>query len=503
MGKSKNKSKKAKQNAMRTIKGKGDYEVAAPNTSGVLAKLDKVLSRLPKGTFAGGGAMLGGRIGGARGAELGRRLGAGLSSISGYGDYAVRSNSLSTVSTSVDMVPQFVKNDHSVRVVHREFIRDLVVPVNPTSFNNDTYLINPANSVLFPWLARMAKQYSQYKIHGMVFSFKSMSSEYADAGPLGTVIMATNYNAVDREYANKLEMENSEFAVSTKPSQSLIHAIECDPSVTGLNVLYVRDPSYDTTDVSDRRFYDYGRFQVATTGLPGTVGAVMGEIWVSYDIEFMKPVIGGDTVLDNCLTVTGQLNGDTGIVPGANPTGITPFVTYLSSTVAPVAGAVNSVMGDNVQVAGNTAMNGKVVSSVGGSLRLLKSGNYTIKFDIVGPTTPSRFFLSDVGTPNTFGSTTAVGTATFGTLGMLGCVPHAWTNITAPAGYRTTLVQSITVRDIPDGTGNANYVLVTPPTFVGGPSGGILTAITRSVVVEWTQLGINGQSAVFTPCPST
>lgn len=502
MGKSKNKGKKlAKQMSTLKIKGRGDYEVSRPATTGVLAKLDKVLSRLPKGTFATGGAALGARFGGARGAELGRRMGAGLSSISGYGDYSVKSNSLGTVSTSVDMVPQFVKNDHSVRVVHREFIGDLKVPVNPTVFNNADYLINPANATLFPWLARMAKQYSQYKIHGMVFSFKSMSSEYADAGPLGTVVMATNYNAVDRAFANKLEMENSEFAVSTKPSQSLIHAIECDQSVTGLNVLYVRDPAYDTTDTSDRRFYDYGRFQVATQGLPGNVGATMGELWVSYDIEFMKPIIGGDTVAGPCAAITGQFDGSSAVVANGNPNGRTPFLSITCDTLAPAASTSYSLGGVLASTTGDLGLITNVVSYAPGLITLRKNGNYRITYEVQGGTNATRFLLcSTSASSNVAGSTVVNGTATATTLGVFGVVPHACTSDTTTSGYRGTLYQDIAIRGIVDGSGLSSNVVVVPPSFTtNSVAGSLLATMSRFIKIEWLQTGQNGQSTVFTP----
>lgn len=502
MGKSKNKSKKlAKQMSTLKIKGRGDYEVARPATTGVLAKLDKVLSRLPKGSFATGGAAIGAKFGGARGAEFGRKMGAGLSAISGYGDYNVRSNSLGTVSTSVDMVPQFVKNDHSVRVVHREYIADLKVPGNPSNFTNTDYLINPANATLFPWLARMAKQYSQYRIHGMVFSFKSMSSEYADAGPLGTVILATNYNAVDRPYANKLEMENSEFAVSTKPSQSLIHAIECDPSVTGLNVLYVRDPAYDTTDTSDRRFYDYGRFQVATQGLPGSTGATMGELWVSYDIEFMKPIIGGDVVTGPCATITGQFDGQSAVVPNSNPTGRVPTLDITCDAIAPSPGTTYSVAGVLAGTSGDIGLSPGVLSYLNGNVILRKNGNYRITWQIQGNTTATKYVLADGAVAgNTAGSTNANGTAVVTTLGLAGLVPHIVTSAAATSGFRSTQYQDFVVRGIADGTGAVNNVVIVPPSFLTTANAtAIIGSITRFIRIEWLQTGQNGQSTVFTP----
>jgi hypothetical protein len=198
------------------------------------------------------------------------------------------------------MVPEFVarrEGDHSTRIRHREFLFDLKVPDSPLEFSNGfVQNINPGNPVLFPWLSKMSKLYTQYKIHGMVLVYKTMSSNYsASGGPLGTVIMATNYNVNDFAFDSKIQMENTEFAVSTDPSRNIVHAIECDPKSSGLQTLYIRDPSVnDSSNVSDARFFDYGKFQIATTGLPGAAGSVMGEVWCSYDIELIKPVIGKD-----------------------------------------------------------------------------------------------------------------------------------------------------------------------------------------------------------------
>jgi len=280
-----------RKQASRTISGRGDYATVAA-VSGLAKKLDNVLKKAPKGSFANKGSSIG--------ASIGRAFGSGLSAITGYGDYTVRGNSLGTVSTSTDMVPEFVarrEGDHSTRIRHREFLFDLKVPLTPLEFSNGfVQSINPGNPVLFPWLSKMSKLYTQYRIHGMVLVYKTMSSNYsASGGPLGTVIMATNYNVNDLPFENKIQMENSEFAVSTDPSRNIVHAIECDPKSSGLQTLYIRDPSVsDPSSVSDPRFFDFGKFQIATTGLPGAVGSVMGEVWCSYDIELIKPIVGKD-----------------------------------------------------------------------------------------------------------------------------------------------------------------------------------------------------------------
>lgn len=290
----------------------------------ILQKLDAVLTRIPKGTFKNVGGAVGAKLGPA-GAAAGSMLGAGLSAITGYGDYTVRGNSLGTVSTSTDMVPQFVarrEGDHSTRIRHREYLFDLKVPETPLEFsNNFVQNINPGNPRLFPWLSKMAKLYTQYRIHGMVLVYKTMSSNYsASGGPLGTVIMATNYNVNDVAFGSKVQMENTEFAVSTDPSRNIVHAIECDPKSSGLQTLYIRDPeTADLTQTSDNRFFDFGKFQIATTGLPGASGAVMGEVWCSYDIELIKPVIGDEEtptpgptpILTNGNVLVSQSNGST------------------------------------------------------------------------------------------------------------------------------------------------------------------------------------------------
>lgn len=218
-----------------------------------------------------------------------------LGKISGMGDYTVKSNSIATSAESIaGEVPHFGKADNSTRVRHREFIADIKVPATPASFNLSSYIINPSNKDLFPWLSKFAENYQQYKVHGMVIYFKSTTSDYSAAGALGKIAMATNYNVRDSAYTNMQELENSEFAVSGKPSTSRLHPIECAPNNGVPLVKWVRDLQYDASG-GDDRLYDVGKFQFATQGLPGTANTVIGELWVTYDIEFYKPIVGRDS----------------------------------------------------------------------------------------------------------------------------------------------------------------------------------------------------------------
>jgi len=498
MTKSKKASSRAKKNNMggRKIKGRGNYSTF--NLRGMAQKLDQALSSIPKGAFARKGAQMGAKYG-PLGALAGKGLGAGLAAVTGYGNYSVRANSLSKVSTSVDMIPQFVKNDHSIRVTHREFIKDLVVPNDPNTFSIQTFLINPANRVLFPWLATMAKQYSQYKIHGMVFAYKTMSSDITAGGALGTVIMATNYNAIDRSFVNKIEMENSEFAVSTKPSMSLVHAIECDPKYSGLDVLYVRDPSYETTDTNDRRFYDYGRFQVATTGLPGSAGTVMGELWVSYDIEFMKPVLGGNDAPGYVPGTTLVSKADGSLAVGTTTQDIQKVV-FTAPTFSPVAGATQSLMFTGGFATGDVGLVDTVVRSpTASSIVLLKNGRYRVTLAGLGATTLlaphwpntttlANIVLADVETG------TAAATVTPALGSAFNVMPNAGVFATSSNGYQYSLEWDVLVTGI---TSAADFVTLTPSTFTN-QGGALITNVVRNVVVDWYQIGTNSQDPSFT-----
>jgi len=491
MTKSRKARPQAKKMGGRKIKGKGDYKTF--NLRGMAQKLDQALSSIPKGTFAKKGAQMGAKYG-PLGALAGKGLGAGLAAVTGYGNYSVRSNSLSRMSTSVDMIPQFVKNDHSIRVVHREFVKDLVVPNSPSTFSIESFLINPANATLFPWLATMARQYSQYKIHGMVFAYKTMSSDITAGGALGTVIMATNYNSIDRAFQSKIEMENSEFAVSTKPSMSLVHAIECDPKYSGLDVLYIRDPSYETADTNDRRFYDYGRFQLATTGLPGTAGATMGEIWVSYDIEFMKPVLGGTGLPTYVLgkTITSRVDGGVSVTSSSRVTRI----TYTDTALSPSASTVTSVLPATPTVGGDVGLNGTVISvATSGRIDLLKDGSYVIKILGTAPTTATAFALATVSTSSVIALPYTVTGSAAATVTSQGCtvLPQVCSNAVSATGYQYCVSYAVLVTGI---TGSLGTVRLTPSTFTTHNTALVANWV-RSLDIEWASFGSNLQDQAY------
>lgn len=246
--------------------------------------------------FATAGGIVGKNIGSMfgsanTGSKIGKWLGSGIGSIFGSGDYTLTGPQPSyNVLTNSTQIPQFSQTRQSTQVCHREYLGDIM---GTAAFNNAAYPLNPGVATTFPWLATVAQNYQEYKFHGLIFEFRPLITDFVTGGAPGVVVMATNYNADSPIYGSKQQMENSEFAVSVKPTNALIHGIECKINETILPHRYVRSGAVPIGQ--DLRLYDYGNFQFATQANPVQD---LGELWVSYCVELLKPQlpidIGGD-----------------------------------------------------------------------------------------------------------------------------------------------------------------------------------------------------------------
>jgi len=488
MAKSKSKNGKGNTNgAVPKITGQGDYRTTIAD---IKQRLDRVLRLAPKGSFGRAGTAAGMAFGGPVGAAVGGALGRGVSAITGYGDYEVKQNSLSTMSTSMDTVPQFVRNDHAVRVIHREYVRDLQVPTIPSEFVNNTFVINPSNSQLFPWLSSLSKQYQQYNIRGMIVEFKSMSSDYAASGPLGTVAIATNYNVSDLPFASKIALENSEFAVSCKPSMSLMHAIECDPEFSGRKYYYVRDAATEGSGTSDPRLYDMGLLQIATNGLPGEAGTTLGEIWVSYDIEFTKPILpssfesgrrpiiggegGGDGGVDGVTTVDGtvvtsQLDGSSSFAGGSyrrirytqQQGALTP--SYQGSTQTPFGHLEPDLTSYPITTTLDTGLDGTVCTlGSSGMLNISRDGLYTVTYTTYCHLSSGKTIFSDPATDVVPHNFVLTGSATVAEIMAVGVCRH---NNTSATGTKPMMTYTLmfTVSGCGPSGSSGNSARLDPP----------------------------------------
>lgn len=278
-----------------SISGSGDYRPTSFNR--VRGKGDY---------FGNLGRSIGGGIGGL--VDSGASL---FKAITGMGDYRERSShALSTYKskghTALPMLMAGFTNPQSMnmgamnaqfgdvgppRVRHREFIG----PIRSSQiFNTTTYRIQPGlvgSSTLFPWGSSVARAFQQYKLHGMILEYKSTSTNYSSSVNLGSVMMSTVYDAEASPLATQIAVNNNEYTTSDEPCNSFIHPLECASKESPITVRYVRvsnSVNAGSTFVGDERFDDVGIFQISTVGQP-TTGDVIGELWATYDIEFLKP----------------------------------------------------------------------------------------------------------------------------------------------------------------------------------------------------------------------
>jgi len=256
------------------------------------------------------------------GAVVGRTLAAKLSKWLGYGTYKVGKNSL--MDSSNQSIPMMHSSGQSVVVRHREYVGDIK---SSLLYSKQMEMaLNPGLSASFPWLSSVARQYQEYTWRGMVFHFiPTVGDAVSTAVPVfGNVMMHTEYRVTAPAPANKAELLNEYFSSDARPCESFIHPIECDPRENPYNVQYVRTGPVPYGE--DAKTYDLGMFRAYSQG-QGANDAILGEIWVSYEVELRKPqlsAMSGDGALLNIKgTISTTLPLGTAVTNNFNTLGIT------------------------------------------------------------------------------------------------------------------------------------------------------------------------------------
>lgn len=240
------------------------------------------------------GGMAGG-IGAVPGGALGTALGSvGQSMLSGFGDYFVNENVFLRGS------PPIIRNNSAGGTVisFREFIGNVHSSPIANTFDLNSHKIVPTAESSFPWLSQIAGNYQEWSPEGIVYEYRSVSADALNSvnTSLGTVMLSTNYNSALPNFGSEAEMLNSEFSSSVKPSENVMHMIECKRSASVLGNLYTK-----TTADEDVRFSQLGNFQIATTGFQGT-DVLCGQLWVTYQISLNKPKLNDILNLDNLIS---------------------------------------------------------------------------------------------------------------------------------------------------------------------------------------------------------
>lgn len=211
-----------------------------------------------------------------------------INTVTGYGAYSKVGRGGMT-GTQAPRIRNGGLDGGSIIISHKEFIGDIITG-DTNTFSVKSFRLNPGEEGTFPWLAQIACNFQQYRFRGLCFHFKTMSADALNSTntALGTVMMATQYDTTQEPPTTKQQMENIEFAQSCKPSLSMTHFVECAKSQSTLTELYVNENRLK--QVGDPRFYDFGRFHIATGGMQDDEINI-GELWVSYEIQLYKPML--------------------------------------------------------------------------------------------------------------------------------------------------------------------------------------------------------------------
>jgi len=330
---SKKNKKISQKKSQPRLKGRGDYdfdvEPAKPKgaaSATAVAALGKRVANVERKVASGGGAggpnpygSVGKDIGSLFGmGHLGEKLGGAVGKFLGHGDYVVSSNSLIPGKASqealsgANMPPVFTKDGRrGIRVTEREYLGDIragtALVSGATTFNNQTFVINPGLASTFPWLSTVAACFEEWEPLGLVFEFRTTSASFnGTSQALGKVIMATDYDPLDQSFTNAIQMEDADYACSSVASESMMHGIECDPKERPSRVYYVRTGSVPSGGTKPQ--FDLGNFQIATQGM-NTAGVTVGELWVSYDIAFYKKELLAGQIGGTNLSWVGEGSG--------------------------------------------------------------------------------------------------------------------------------------------------------------------------------------------------
>lgn len=215
----------------------------------------------------------------------------------GFGDYNVSSNSL-VGAMKTGQIRGMHSNDQRIIVRHKEYVTDLTSSSNAGAFKIQAYSLNPGLAASFPWLARIAGNFQEYRWKGVIFEFRSTSATAIASSTnsaMGSVMMATQYRSTAPAFVNKQQMLNEYFSSSGRPFDNFCHPVECNPKENPNNVLYVRSAGVPSGE--DEKTYDLGEFYIASTGFQGT-NCSYGELWCTYEVELLKPIVAPSTGMD-------------------------------------------------------------------------------------------------------------------------------------------------------------------------------------------------------------
>lgn len=271
----------SKMEARKALKGNGAYVPMYTGAGGYLKDFGGAIGR-DLGSAVGYGGL---------GRSIGRSLGSGLSRYTGMGDYGVNYNQLFPgLSSESLMTAQPIPGEFGGMCVdHTEFVANIYG--NTSDFFNQTFVINPGLESSFPWLSQIACNFEEYKLEQLVYEFQATVTDQgvSSNGQVGTIIIATQYNASSSKFSDIQSMLQYDGVQTSMCTKNFVHGVECDPGQRAGDLhLYVR--ANPVVSGEDLKTYDHGILNIAQQGVAANLSnQLIGRLFVKYRVKLMKP----------------------------------------------------------------------------------------------------------------------------------------------------------------------------------------------------------------------
>jgi hypothetical protein len=289
------------------------------------------------------------------------------------------------------------------RIVHREYIADISAGAGaPSAFNLSSFPINPGQVLTYPWLSKIAANYESYMFNALRFCYETEAATSLG----GTLVLSVDYDASDAAPLDKKSAMAYRGSVRSAPWKACCHSSILE-DLRKSKTNFVRPGAQPAN--TDIKTLDVGNLFVVSQGV-STAAAVLGELWVEYDVLLMTPVYDG--VGSSVIVGGSALNAG-----GTAQTAANPFGTDGDSTdIQSVGFSVDNASLLNFQYVGLylVAFNcsGTVITAdslVGGAGRVVANVVRTIN---AAATTITSLYTVTVTTPGTLAYTMTATTVT-------------------------------------------------------------------------------------------
>jgi len=154
---------------------------------------------------------------------------------------------------------------------------------SPSPFSVTAIAVNPGQAGSFPWLSSIAGRFESYLFQKLKYCYETE----APSSLGGTLVLSLDYDASDPTPASKQQALAYRNAVRSAPWTTCCHSSDLE-DLRKQKTYFVRPAGLPAnTDIKE---YDTGNLFAITQGVT-TSGAVLGELYVEYDVLLMTPVL--------------------------------------------------------------------------------------------------------------------------------------------------------------------------------------------------------------------